>query len=210
MRDKDVAAAAFRWQGDLIQRYDDDLVQIPEYYRLKKGSKRIVPIAVEEVPAASNLADVRFPEDVKKDFKFLGFGNGAIKTPLHPGYKYRDKIVNAWLKPGPSAGPFVTNLSDGSQAVYYWYKFNEQPAILNSDMDETERAMIQKRVELLHQHWSIEDRCFPEPKQPIASLDEALIVTPPKGMEVGYVPICVHQDKIGKKLPEFKKVNRQP
>ena len=76
-------------------------------------------------------------------------------------------------------------------------------------MDEAERELVQKRVELLHKHWSIDDRCFPDPEQPIASLDEALILTPPKGLEVGYVPICVHQDKAGKELPAFKKINVQ-
>ena len=209
INEDDQSAAAFRWRGDLIRRHDDDLVQIPEYYRLKKGGRRIVAIPAEEVPAASNLANIQFPEDVKKDFKFIGFGNGAIKTPLHPAYKRRDKIINAWLNPGPTAGPYVAQLSDGSQAVYYWYKFNEQPAVLNSDMDEAERELVQKRVELLHKHWSIDDRCFPDPEQPIASLDEALILTPPKGLEVGYVPICVHQDKAGKELPAFKKINVQ-
>ena len=149
---------------------------------------------------------MQFPEDVENDFKFSGFGSGAIKSPLHPNYKYHDEIVDAWLKPGPSAGPYVANLSDGSQVVYYWYKFNEQPAILNSDMDAAERELIQKRVELLHEHWSIDDRCFPEPTQPIASLDDNLIVTPPKGLEVGYVPICVHQQSAEDKLPSLKKV----
>ena len=75
-------------------------------------------------------------------------------------------------------------------------------------MDQAERELIQKRVELLHKHWSIKDRCFPEPAQPMASLDEGLILNPPKGMEVGYVPICVHQQTAGEKLPRFRKVSK--
>ncbi len=203
---KDPTAAAFKWHGDLVSRHDKNLVQIPEYFRLEKGSKRIEAIPAHQVPARSGLADVQFPEDVEDDFKFSGFGSGAIKSPLHPNHRYHDEIVDAWLKPGPSAGPYVANLSDGSQVVYYWYKFNEQPAILNSDMDAAERELIQKRVELLHEHWSIDERCFPEPTQPIASLDDNLIVTPPKGLEVGYVPICVHQQSAEDKLPSFEKV----
>ena len=205
---KDASAAAFEWSGDLIKK-QDGLVQIPEYYRLKKGAKSIEAISVDAVPAKSKLTKVRFPEDVKDEFRFAGFVSDPIRTPLHPNYQYRDKIVDAWRKPGPSAGPFVTKLSDGSQAVYYWYKFNEQPAILNSDMNEAERELIQKRVELLHRHWSSKDRFFPEPAQALASLDEGLIVTPPKGMEVGYVPICAHQQQADQKLPRFKKVRRK-
>ena len=93
--------------------------------------------------------------------------------------------------------------------VYYWYKFNEQPAILNSYMDKAERELMQKRVELIHEHWSIDERCFPDPAQPLASLDDALIVKPPRGLEVGYVPVCVHQQKAGEKLPKFKKVSKR-
>ena len=203
---KDVSAAAFQWFGDLVQKQDDGLVQIPEYYVLKKGAKSIKAISVDDVPAKSKLADVQFPKDIKDEFRFSGFVSDPIRTPLHPQYKYRDKVVDAWRKPGPSAGPFVAKLSDGSEAVYYWYKFNEQPAILNSDMDEAERALIQKRVELLHRHWSAKARFFPEPAHAIASLDKGLIVTPPKGMEIGYVPICAHQQKAGGELPPFEKV----
>ena len=204
---KDVSAAAFEWSGDLIIK-NDGFVQIPEYYRLKKGAKAIEAISVDTVPAKSKLTSVRFPAGVKDKFRFPGFVTDAIKTPLHPNYQYRDKVVDAWRKPGPSAGPFVAKLSDGSQAVYYWYKFNEQPAILNSDMDDAERELIQKRVELLHRHWSSQARFFPEPAQELASLDAGLMVTPPKGMEVGYVPICVHQQKADQKLPKFEKVSR--
>ena len=156
----------------------------------------------------SKLTDVKFPEDAKGDFVFDKFVDDPIMTPLHPEYTYSDKVVDVWENPGPVAGPFVTQLSDGSQAVYYWYKFNEQPAILNSYMDAAERKLIQKRVELLHGHWSKDDDYFPDPAQELASLDQGLIVTPPKGLEVGYVPICAHQQKAGETLPKFKAVKR--
>jgi hypothetical protein len=63
-------------------------------------------------------------------------------------------------------------------------------------------------VKLIHRHWSIDDQYFPDPAQELASLDEGLIVTPPKGLEAGYVPICVHQQLAGEKLPDFKTVKR--
>ena len=205
--DKDPSAAAFEWHGELVKRFDENLVQMPEYYRLKKGAQKAEPILASDVPKGSKLTEVKFPEDAKEDFKFSGFISEPVATPLHPDYSFENSITDAWKDPGPSAGPFVTKLSDGSQVVYYWYKFNEQPAILNSDMDKSERELIQKRVELMHKHWSIEDRYFPDPAQALASVDRGVIVTPPKGLEVGYVPICAHQQKANEQLPEFTKSN---
>ena len=206
---KDPSTASFQWYGDLVKPYEEGLIQLPEYYRLKKGAKKIQAIAMDEVPKASKLTTARFPEDANEGFNFSPFITEPIITPLHPDYKFSNKIVEAWREPGPTAGPFTAKLSDGSSVVYYWYKFNEQPAILNSDMDEAERDLVQKRVELLHGHWSLKDRFFPKPKQKLAGLDEGLIVTPPKGLEVGFVPICVHQQESEKKdLPKFKKIKR--
>ena len=52
----------------------------------------------------------------------------------------------------------------------------------------------------------MDDNYFPNPKQALASLDEGLIVKPPQGLEVGFVPICVHQQLAGQALPKFKKL----
>ena len=206
--DKDPSAAAFEWHGDLVKRFDENLIQMPEYYVLKKGAKAAKAIPENEVPKQSELTSVKFPEDVKRDFKFSGFISEPIKTPLHPDYQFSNEITNAWTTPGPTAGPFVTKLSDGSKVVYYWYKFNEQPAILNSDMGKDERDLIQQRIELMHKHWSIKDRYFPDPVQPLAAMDDGVIVNPPKGLEVGYVPICAHQQNANEQLPEFTPAKR--
>ncbi|WP_372846223.1 hypothetical protein [Pontiella sp.] len=209
VKDSDPSASAYRWNGTLAtQAYRPDLVKLPEYYCLKNGSKTIVAIPERDVPRESKLTKVDFPADAREDFEFDGFTNDPITTPLNPEYTYSDKVVDVWKTPGPVAGPFVTRLSDGSQVVYYWYKFNEQPAILNSHMDDAERELIQKRVELIHRHWSKDDQYFPDPAQELIALDDGLIVTPPKGLEAGYVPICVHQQLAGEKLPDFKTVRR--
>lgn len=207
--DKDSSAAAFEWHGDLVKRFDSNLVKIPEYYRLEKGAKAAKAIPESDIPKESKLTRVKFPEDSKKDFRFSGFISDPIRTPLHPSYEFKNEVTNTWTDPGPTAGPFVTKLSDGSQVVYYWYKFNEQPAILNSDMDQAERELVQKRAELMHKHWSIKDKYFPDPAQPLASVDQGVIVTPPKGLEVGYVPICAHQQNADQELPKFTRVNRK-
>jgi len=99
--------------------------------------------------------------------------------------------------PHTAAGPFQANLGDGSVATYYyWYRFADQPALLNADLTDAERESLQKRVEKLHQNWKKDRDYLPPPTVgKLADLDPALIVTPPKGMEIGFVPIVTRQAK---------------
>jgi len=78
--------------------------------------------------------------------------------------------------------------------TYYWYRFADQPALLNADLTDDEREEMQKRVEKLHRHWSKDREYLAPPKiGKLAAIDPALIVTPPSGLEVGYVPIVTRQ-----------------
>ncbi len=54
---------------------------------------------------------------------------------------------------------------------------------------------MQARVEKLHRNWT-KDREYLAPPAfgELAQLDPAVIVTPPKGLEVGYVPIVTRQE----------------
>jgi hypothetical protein len=58
--------------------------------------------------------------------------------------------------------------------------------------------VVQKRVEMLHRTWT-KDRNYLAPPDggALAHLDPALIVTPPRGMEAGYVPIATRQELDG-------------
>jgi hypothetical protein len=85
-------------------------------------------------------------------------------------------------------------LGDGSEVTYYWYRFADQPALMNADLSTSEREAIQKRVEKIHRNWKQDRSYLPEPSVgKLASVDPALLVKPPKGMEVGYVPIVTRQ-----------------
>jgi hypothetical protein len=78
--------------------------------------------------------------------------------------------------------------------TYYWYRFADQPALLNADLTDKERENLQKRVEKLHRNWPKDrDYLAPPTVGKLADIDPALIVSPPKGMEVGYVPIATRQ-----------------
>jgi hypothetical protein len=49
-------------------------------------------------------------------------------------------------------------------------------------------------VELLHRNWTKDRQYLPPPTSgKLAALDPAVIVTPPKGFEFGYVPIVTRQ-----------------
>jgi hypothetical protein len=85
-------------------------------------------------------------------------------------------------------------LGDGSTLTYYWYRFADQPALLNADMTKAESEEMQRRVELLHRNWTKDREYLPKPLiGKLAEIDPALLVTPPKGMEIGYVPIVTQQ-----------------
>ena len=175
----------YRWNKDLVSKADAKdgaLVTLPEYYRLakdKKGKDQWVVVNAKDIPAETGLAKVTFPQR---------------RTVKPQPYVTPDEADSCWKKPGPAAGPFEAKLGDGSVATYYWYRFADQPALLNADMTDAERKSLQKRVEMLHRNWTKDRDYLPPPAVgKLADLDPAVLVTPPKGLEVGYVPIVTRQ-----------------
>ena len=207
--DSDPSIHALKWSGKLVKKLSNpNLMRLPEFYKLANNAKKAVPIHKSEIPKESGLLELESKSQYDDFFNISGFNTQPLTTPLHPNYNKSTEVIDAWTKPGPTAGPYTVELGDGSTAVYYWYKFSEQPSILNSDMDKEERKLIQKRVELIHRHWSKKDKYFPRPNLPIAAVDPGLLVIPPKDLEIGYVPICVHQQLTKEKLPKFKAFKR--
>ncbi len=181
----DEVTFGYRWAKDAVTNADPKdgaLVTLPEYYRLEKDKKdreRWVAVSPKDVPAETGLAKVEFPRR---------------RTVKPAPYVTPDAADSCWKKPGPAAGPFEAKLGDGSVAVYYWYRFADQPALLNADLTDAERESLQKRVELLHRQWTKDRDYLPPPTAgKLADLDPAVIVTPPRGLEVGYVPIVTWQ-----------------
>ena len=138
-----------------------------------------VVVAAEDVPAETGLHAVDFSRPQES----------PPKTYVTP-----DDAESCWKKPGPVAGPFKARPGDGSTVTYYWYRFADQPALLNADLTDQEREDLQVRVVKLHQHWT-KDRDYLAPPAigKLADIDPALIVTPPPGLEAGYVPIATRQ-----------------
>jgi hypothetical protein len=176
----------YRWshkdQGD-----NGSLVTLPEYYQLTKadnGKELWTVVSSDEVPAETGLRTAEFPEPKRPTDPYV--------TPNDPD--------SPWKTPGPVAGPIKRVLGDGSEVTYYWYRFADQPALLNADLTDAERETIQKRVEKIHREWKRDQNFLAPPSVgSLASIDPALIVEPPQGFEIGYVPIVTRQGWAPKK-----------
>ena len=159
-----------------LQWFTNDLSPkglFPQYSK-HVGEERVA-VAAGDVPAQTGL----------QAQKFELAGRGAPYTS--PG-------AGAWSKPGPKSGPFKVRLTDGSLVTFYWYRFVDQPSFQQYAWSEEKKAKLQAFVEKLHANWPIgRDYMAPPSRDELVTLDPALLVTPPKGMEVGYVPIVTGQ-----------------
>jgi hypothetical protein len=159
-----------------LQWFNSDLSPQGEFPRFSKqdGKERVA------VPAAKVLAETRLPE---QEFKLA-------KT----GVPYTSPGTGAWAKPGPKVGPFTARLVDDSVVTYSWYRFVDQPAFQQYEWGEDKKAKLQAFVEKIHAAWPTDrDYMAPPTRGKLVTFDEALLVTPPKGLEVGYVPIVTKQ-----------------
>jgi hypothetical protein len=175
----------YRWNAESVsttQSGPGSLTTLPQYFKLgkNKDNKPLWIVAKpEDVPAETGLAKAEFrrPKAARAE---------AYVTP--------EEADSPWRKPGPVAGPFEARPGDGSVLTYSWYRFADQPALLNADLTPAERVEMQVRVEKLHREWKKEKDYLPPPSMgSLAEIDPALIMTPPKGLEVGYVPIVTRQ-----------------
>ena len=172
---------AYRWNQQLVSNTDSNF-SLPQYFHSVKNSAGIqqwVVVQPKDVPVETGLATLEF--------------NRAPVAASAP-YVTPTDALTSWKKPGPVAGPFKAHLGDGSMVTYYWYRFADQPALLNADLTDSEREVMQVRAEKLHKVWTKERQYLPTPTVgTLADVDPALVVTPPKGLEVGYVPIITWQ-----------------
>ena len=145
----------------------------PQYFK-QVGEERVA-VAAADVPAETKLRE--------QEFKLAGRGE-----------PYTSPTTGAWSRPGAKLGPFTVKLGDGSRVTYSWYRFVDQPSFQQYNWGEEKKAALQAFVEKIHAQWPIDrDYMAPPSRGALATLDPALLVTPPKGLEVGYVPIVTHQ-----------------
>ncbi len=158
----------FNWEGTTVQ-----MGAFPEYF--KKQGDAVIPIEASEVPKKLGLIQAEFP---------VQENSGTYFSPDE----------GSWKSPGPISGPHEAILNDSSVVTYYWYRFIDQPVFGQFNWTEEKKLALQSLIEKIHAEWPIDRDYIPEQTfGKLANIDENLIVTPPDGLEVGYVPIVVKQ-----------------
>ena len=149
--------------------------QFPQYYR--DEGRRMAAVDAADVPAATGLREARF-------------------RLAKAGEPFTSPATGAWAEPGPASGPLQVKLVDGSLVTYRWYRFVDQPSFQQYRWSAEKKAALQSFVEQIHRAWPIDRDYMPPPTHgELVALDPALLVTPPKGMEAGYVPIATGQER---------------
>ena len=188
----------YAWNDAFVKRVEHGpaRVRLPEYFTL-----------VEKDGGKSQWQPMRLDSaaDARKAFDEAGLSQLDFATPprgeVEP-YVTPEEPESSFKRPGSAAGPFKITLGDGSLVTYCWYRFADQPAMLNADLTDAEREEAQRRIELIHRTWTKEREYIAPPTTgALASIDPALLVTPPKGLEIGYVPIVVKQELAGERAP---------
>lgn len=151
--------------------------EFPQYY-METDSGRVA-VAASKVPA--QLRANQFKPAVNKN-------------------NYTSPTTGSWGVPGPVKGPFYTDLADGSRVTYYWYRFIDQPALqqYKNVWSDLQKAELQSIVEKIQKNWTAGKEYMPAPRdgKPLVSIDKGLLVTPPAGLEIGYVPIVTSQELV--------------
>ena len=159
-----------------LQWFTNDLYPsgvFPQFFRHAQGERIVV--SPKAVPEATGLQ--------QQQFKLAS--RGAPYTSPQSG---------AWSIPGPARGPLTSRLADGSTVTYYWYRFIDQPAFQQYAWSEEKKSKLQALVEKVHARWPTDREYMAPPSRgELVSLDPALLVKPPSGLERGYVPIVTQQ-----------------
>jgi hypothetical protein len=148
----------------------------PEYF--KQDGDKMVAVRASAVPPETALLTQTF-------------------APADTGKPYTSPTAadSNWVVPGPRSALVTALLADGSRITYAWYRFVDQPALQHLRMSIADKAKLQKLIERIHSDWPVtRDYMAPPTSGTLATIDAALTVTLPRGMEVGYVPIVTRQE----------------
>ena len=166
------------WGLKWVDSKTDKFGNFPRYFRHE--GDQLVAIPASEVPAKTNLLNKEF-------------------VLAKPGEPYTSPEKGAWTNPGAAAGPYKVKLIDGSVVTYSWYRFVDQPSFQQYNWSKAQKDKLQAFIEKVHAQWPIDrDYMAPPTMGELVALDPALLVNPPKGMQVGYVPIVTHQEAASK------------
>jgi hypothetical protein len=173
----DRSTFGLQWNPTVLEPWSGKLRRgcFPEYFRQEGNG--LAAIAASSVPDETGLKRAQFPAATAEQ-RYTSPGPGD----------------NVWHRPGPKSGPVQARLADGSVVTYYWYRFIDQPSLQDVGLTPEEKVRLQAVAEKIQAHWTPHKAYMPPPGTgTLASLDPALMVKPPRGLEIGYVPIATDQ-----------------
>ena len=98
------------------------------------------------------------------------------------------------LDDGPLPRVSVVTLNDGSVVRYTWYRFVDQPAIAALGLSESQKERLQDAAERIHAQWNQQAIFIQPPSEGTrVEVQGEVLVTPPRGAEVGWVPVVISQ-----------------
>jgi len=148
------------------------MMQLPTYF--KENGKNRNAISKEQVPQSLQNASFAAAFSPKINFSY--------KTPQ-------------WFASGnPASGNFTTTLNDGSKVTYTWYKFVDQPMLRRFNFTEDEKEKMQELIVRIQKEWAQNPLIENPSAGKLITFDPGLFVTPPAGLEYGYVPIILQQE----------------
>ena len=105
---------------------------------------------------------------------------------------------------------YTSILDDGSKVDYRWYRFKDQPTFITLKKEFPDiytndyLNTLQEKIEHIHSNWqnNIDFLSRPASAQSydvnLVEIDNGLIMEPPAGKEIGWVPIAVSVEMPGK------------
>jgi hypothetical protein len=184
------------------------------YYKVTEADNiedfRFIPVSRDQVPEElidlqySNLENVvNFTPHIESESD-LELEQTVMENDLENFGINTDPInYTCWLcdSDGCDETIYETFLDDGSTVRYRWYRFKDQPTFQELKIDYPDVYTteyldeLQKQIENIQSNWDSNQEFIPTPKSlskvRLAELDHGLIVEPPEGLEVGWVPIVI-------------------
>ena len=98
------------------------------------------------------------------------------------------------LEDGPEPQVREVQLNDGSVLRYTWYRFVDQPALAALGLTTKQKTDLQAIVERIHTQWGQQTEFIKPPSQgDLVELQQEVLVEPPTGAEIGWVPVVISQ-----------------
>ena len=174
--------------------------EVPD--KLKNYTHNNLTNVTSYMPHIKTSEDEELEQSIKND----------MKEYFNADLSYMDYSCRACNdENGCDAKTYSTTLDDGTVVTYRWYRFKDQPTFLQLKNEFPEiytdeyLNKLQTQIEYIHSNWINSKDFLSRPSSVnnnnlnLVEIDNALILTPPTGKEVGWVPIAISAEAPGKK-----------